>query len=371
MSKRLSLVSILSSALFFVTSCVPQKNSVFDLSSVYAIVTICSLFLLIGCIRTLRNTEPWFIVLFSSVLVVNTGYFILSVSTTLQMALWANRISYLGSVFLPLSMFFVILHVCKYPAKKWLIAVLSVISIAVFLIAASPGILDIYYKDVYLIQENGASFLVKEYGPWHSLYLYYLISYFGSMIGVVLVALAKKRLTATIHAWVILSAVFVNICVWLLEQLVDIRFEMLSISYIMSELFLIGIYVVIKYAEKSMLSCSTVNDNESCTNNTLTVIEPNEVDTTHDDKQRYFEFTENLKTLTPTEHTVFELYADGRSSKDILAKLGIKENTLKYHNKNIYSKLGVSSRKELLSLASLLNKHDSDDSNTSNPHMIK
>ena len=29
----------------------------------------------------------------------------------------------------------------------------------------------------------------------------------------------------------------------------------------------------------------------------------------------------------------------------------IKENTLKYHNRNIYSKLGVSSRKQLLQIA--------------------
>ena len=33
-----------------------------------------------------------------------------------------------------------------------------------------------------------------------------------------------------------------------------------------------------------------------------------------------------------------------------MAELDIKENTLKYHNKKIYSKLGVSSREELFAL---------------------
>ena len=37
-----------------------------------------------------------------------------------------------------------------------------------------------------------------------------------------------------------------------------------------------------------------------------------------------------------------------------MAALEIKENTLKYHNKNIYAKLGVSSRKQLVMIASLL-----------------
>jgi DNA-binding CsgD family transcriptional regulator len=41
----------------------------------------------------------------------------------------------------------------------------------------------------------------------------------------------------------------------------------------------------------------------------------------------------------------------GKSTKDILTELNIKENTLKFHNKNIYSKLGVSSRKELIAIS--------------------
>ena len=38
--------------------------------------------------------------------------------------------------------------------------------------------------------------------------------------------------------------------------------------------------------------------------------------------------------------------------------LGITENTLKYHNKNIYSKLGISSRKQLLRFATLKEHQD-------------
>ena len=42
------------------------------------------------------------------------------------------------------------------------------------------------------------------------------------------------------------------------------------------------------------------------------------------------------------------------STKDIISQLGITENTLKYHNKNIYSKLGVKTRKELLQYIELM-----------------
>lgn len=57
----------------------------------------------------------------------------LSVSDTLDMALWANRIAYLGSVFLPLSMLKTIQKISKLKYPKWVNAVLIGISAVVFL----------------------------------------------------------------------------------------------------------------------------------------------------------------------------------------------------------------------------------------------
>ena len=73
----------------------------------------------------------------------------------------------------------------------------------------------------------------------------------------------------------------------------------------------------------------------------------------------------NLKTLTPTESRIYELYLEGKTAQEIAAILGIQENTMKYHNKNIYGKLGVSSRKQLLRFAALKQQQDKKgDSNT-------
>jgi len=66
----------------------------------------------------------------------------------------------------------------------------------------------------------------------------------------------------------------------------------------------------------------------------------------------------SLSTLSPTEYKIYELYLAGKTAKEIVDILGIKENTLKYHNKNIYSKLGISSRKQLLRFASLKQHQD-------------
>lgn len=72
------------------------------------------------------------------------------------------------------------------------------------------------------------------------------------------------------------------------------------------------------------------------------------------DPDSYKMFVDNLATLTPKEEDIFNLYVQGCSTKAIISQLGITENTLKYHNKNIYSKLGVKTRKELLQYIELM-----------------
>ena len=65
-------------------------------------------------------------------------------------------------------------------------------------------------------------------------------------------------------------------------------------------------------------------------------------------------FLENLKSLTRKEREVFELYLEGKSAREIVELMGFTDNALKFHNKNLYSKLGVTSRKELLLYAALM-----------------
>ncbi len=65
-------------------------------------------------------------------------------------------------------------------------------------------------------------------------------------------------------------------------------------------------------------------------------------------------FLRHLHTLTPKEREIFDYYLSGKKAKEIMEIASINQNTLKYHNKNIYSKLGVASRKQLLEYAALM-----------------
>jgi len=336
--------------LFLLSGCSSIGDKTTSVSIIYGATSFLSLITLIGYFSLIKKKEVWFFILFTSVFIVNIGYLMLSVSKDMETALLANRIAYLGSVFLPLSMIMIIMNVSKLCYKKWVPYVLAIISIVIFFIAASPGYLDVYYKSVTLENIGGVSVLNKEYGSLHCLYLFYLLSYFLIMVSVIMHAIIKKRLESIAHSVVLIVAVFVNISVWLLEQLVRIDFEFLSVSYIITELFLISAYLMLQQQELivSSLQAKIITPPEKVKNELKK------------DSPEFMErckfIVEHLPHLTPSERAIYDLYLAGKSTKEVLKEMNIVENTLKFHNKNLYSKLGVSSRKQLIEYSKAINE---------------
>ena len=336
-----------------------------SVSTVYGATAAFSLAAAICYWFLIRKKETWFLLLFSSVFVVNAGYLILSLSRTLEIALWANRLAYLGSVFLPLSMLMIILNTCKLKYTKRLLFILVGVGMVVFLIAASPGILEIYYKDVSLTVINGSAVLEKVYGPWHCVYLLYLLAYLFATAAVIVHACVNKHVDSAIHALFMSAAVFINMGVWLLEQIVRIDFELLSVSYIVSEMFLLLLCLMLQKGsegpseqeEPDALNEVPVSASDTPLVENIEVQQPEQPASRTLEEQCLY-FAAQRASLTPTERSIYHFYLAGKTTKEIMAELNIKENTLKYHNKNIYSKLGVSSRKQLVMIASMVDDNN-------------
>lgn len=314
-----------------------------SLTIIYGAAAVLALLLMVGYCLLVRKRNVWFIVMFAAISVVNIGYFCLAVSSSLSEALLANRIAYLGQVVLPAAMLMIILNVSNISFPKWLPYCLLSLSAVMLFIAGSPGYLDIYYKEVSFEIVNGVATLEKVYGPLHPLYLVYLVGYFGVMIGAIIRSWIKKTVDSTAHAIIVAIAVFVNIGVWFIEQLVSIEFEFLSVSYIISELFLLGAHQLMNENQrlKEMVQQKEVHpiqlENEQI----------HDVGVQADVAEL---FIKGYDGLTAKELELFNAYIAGMTTKDIMQAMAITENTLKYHSRNLYGKLCVSSRKELVAL---------------------
>ena len=84
----------------------------------YGVMMAISLVLIAVYYTAIKKREFWLGLLFVCVALVNTGYFMLSLSKTVQFALFANDMAYLGSVFLMMCMLFTIVKLCGYNVKK-------------------------------------------------------------------------------------------------------------------------------------------------------------------------------------------------------------------------------------------------------------
>ncbi len=326
----------------------PLVDNYINISVVYAFTAAMSFLLLILYLTLIKIRTVPFILLYTAVFLVNIGYLFLSLSGTVEEALLANRISYLGAVFLPLLMIIITLETCQLKKDKRLLALLTGYSCFTFLIAGSAGYNQLYYKEVFLIFVNGAAKLKKVYGPLHKWYYIYLFSMFFIMVAVVITAFIKKKVESFSVSIALLVAVLLNIVVWFIEQLYRIDFEFLSVSYIVTEIFMLFIYSILdEYRHNHVpLPDGQIFDSAEQTGVQPANSAPLPAGTYNWD--RLVLAWPALAGLTSREIEVFMMLLENKRRKDIAERMYVSENTVKKHTSHIFEKLAVTSRNEII-----------------------
>lgn len=309
----------------------------------YAVMALIALVLLIGYLIFVRKKEPWLLLLYLCVTVVNTGYFLLSAARTVGFAVFANDLAYLGSVFLSMSMLLTIVRLCGFEVKKKLVITLIVCGALMFGIVATTGFLPWYYQKVSLVFVDGAAKLSKVYGVLHPIYLVYLLAYFLAMVFCIVQSVRQKKIASQRHASFLVAIVFGNLTVWLVEKFIPWEFEFLSVSYLFSELILLGLYWMMQDYVRVDLAARP-----------QAVLRPVPVDVSaippEQRVQKVLAALQNGETLSAREREILELVLQNKKRKEIALDLCLSENTVKTYTRTLYGKLGVSSREELFAM---------------------
>lgn len=311
------------------------------MSIAYAVMAVISVILLVGCVVLIRKKEPWLLFLYICIAVVNIGYFLLSVAKTVEFAIFANDVAYFGSVFLSMSMLLTIVRLCGFKIKKKLVISLIAIGVLMFGIVATSGILPWYYKELSLEFVDGAAKLEKVYGPLHSTYLVYLLTYFSAMIVCIIQSVRMKKIASQRHATLLAAIVFGNIAVWLVEKFIPYDFEFLSVSYLFSEIILLGLYWMMQNYVRVDLIPDPAPKSTPVDIATMSIEEK---------ILKVLSFLNEGEMLASREREILELVLQNKRRKDIAEELNLSENTIKTYTRTLYGKLGVSSRDELYSL---------------------
>ena len=310
----------------------------------YAIMAIIAVILLVGYVVLVRKKEPWLLLLYICVTVVNVGYFLLSASRTVELAIVANDIAYLGSVFLSTSMLLTIINLCGFKVKKELVIALLVIGGLMFAVIATSGILPWYYKEVELTFVDGAAKLKKVYGVLHPTYMIYLIAYFSAMVACIIQSIRKGMIASQRHAVLLAAIVFGNISVWFVEKFIPWDFEFLSISYLFSEIILLGLYWMMQdYVRADLALEQTCEASRPATIDIATMPMEEKI-------PKILSFLAPGEMLAAREREILELILQNKKRKEIAEALCLSENTIKTYTRTLYGKIGVSSREELYAL---------------------
>lgn len=305
----------------------------------YAIMTVIATVLLVGYCALLRNRNSWLLLLYICVTIVNVGYLLLALSKNLEFAIFANDIVYLGSVFLSMSMLLTIVRLCGFEIKKKLVIGLTIAGAIMFALVATAGILPWYYKEVSLVFVDGAAKLEKEYGILHPVYLLYLLTYFAAMVACIIQSIRKKVIASQRHAALLAVIVLGNIAVWLVEKFIPWNFEFLSVSYLFSEIILLGIYWMMQdYVRLDLVP----KPQPSAADGAVLPIE--------EQVEKILSHLSPGETLSARERQILEMILENKKRKEIADLLCLSENTIKTYTRTLYSKTGVGSREELYSL---------------------
>ena len=310
--------------------------------TLYCIIFTLSLLLPLGYSLLVRKkqNETWLFALYVSVCVVNLGYLLLSLSKTVGFALFANKVAYFGQVFVPLCMFMLISRLSGVVYKKWVKYVLLGVAMVMFALVLTTGHLDWYYKSVELIQEDGASKLVKEYGFLHPVNLVYVLGYLVAILVVIGVSLKRNKGGFNKLACMMFAVVACNIGGWIVEKLVQWNFEFLSASYLMSEFVFFFVYWMLQdYVAKEDIP--TPEKTRVIVLDSIPKAEKIE---------RVLSLLPEDKKLTTRQMEMLEGILEGKSYKEIANELNISENTVKWHIGLLYTSLNVSGRDELFML---------------------
>ena len=325
-------------------------KSTVNMTVIYGAIALATFLLMIGYWKLVKEKEKWIQYFYIAVFGINVSYFFLSISDNIQTALAVNGIIALFFAFLPFFMLMSIMKVCSLNCSKHLFGVLIFAGCLIFLLTASGGCSTLYYREVRLEFINGAAILIKDHGPLYFIYGVYLFFYFAGMIGVILYTMKRKNDISYKIAAFLSTTVLCSLLVWLLEQLIDVDFELLAVSYLFAELFLLLLYMILEEGLVTVVEEQSVAETfsedkieeqvEKADTSNETISAQIQTRTAGSDLT-------GIEKLSEREKEVLILIMDNKKRKDIAEELEITENTVKKHTSHIFAKLGVSSRKEL------------------------
>lgn len=171
----------------------------------------------------------------------NMGALYRSLATTLEMAIFANALSYVGGCFLPVCILFCTLSLCRIEiSKKWkVIAVIP--GFLLYIIVLMDNKLHWLYKSANLTSWDNISIIEKEYGPAHTCFYALIIIYTLITFAVLWIGYTRRKEASVKNISLIFMLEFITVAVYFIQRFLPAAIQLTSVSYVFAQVVILVI----------------------------------------------------------------------------------------------------------------------------------
>ena len=191
-------------------------------------------FLLFGLLLFQKRPSKYFIMTFICVFFECYSFWACSVAKNSSEAALSCRNLYLGAVWLNFFILVSIADICAIKLPRWVVVLATVANTIMFGLSLTIGLNPIYYKGIDVTFVHGSTVMVKEYGPAHAVYFWFVLIYMVATLGVTIYGIRNRSVVSYKYAILILAIVVVNTVVYFLRIILKPTFDFASISYVIS-----------------------------------------------------------------------------------------------------------------------------------------
>lgn len=214
------------------------------LSVFYTILFVVSVIMLICLLVFFKKTiSVYYVLMFSALLISNMGYMQVASAKVLDAAIFGNQVTYLGASFSPFFLLMCLTDLCKVQIKRIYRICFLIWGCVTFILISTVGVTQGYYRSISLVRENGVSFLVREYGPLHTLYPAYLLLIMAIGIGCIIKCFRNNKDVSYTTSSLLMVCTGIAVCTYVVEKSFHIQAELMPFAYFIAQ---IGVLVLLR-----------------------------------------------------------------------------------------------------------------------------
>ena len=191
-----------------------------------------------------KHFDVNFTMIFTLVPVACLGYYLSSVAVTLDGAIRAQQIIYIGGSFLQLFVLMSIFNLCKINVPRWVRTALYAVCAFLYASVLTIGSNDFFYTNVSMTLKDGRVVIIREYGFMHTVFFIVVAAFF--LVGIIALLYSwfkKKDVPRQILLLLVIPDVICVLGYTLLRNIYGTQIEFMPVGYCMAQVM----YLLIAY----------------------------------------------------------------------------------------------------------------------------